>query len=367
MKIVANRRSLLAALTLAAQAVPSGSRLYKEVLANVLITADPNHSTLYATDMEVAIKSEFGAEVEEGGSVLAPANLLRSILRELPDDSVLLETNKQILKVRGQSSKHDVPTAPTGEFPALPAPKWDATVAVTPCILASHLKAVTTQADQADGKYAYGCVRFGIEPGLLSLFAMDGRAMGFAEMPVAEKCEAVALLQKKTARMICGLEGTDAASLSISQNWLSIEFGGSQITGRLSEGRLPPPRNIPALARFSKAFSTQIAPSQLQSLIRRTCVALPDAQVGPRLAMKSDKGSLLLECSVGGVQSDSQMPCAYEGELDMLLNWQYLLEGLGGFCLFGDEPVQIEGDPQWGLKLSRDSLTYVFGALEEKE
>lgn len=365
MKIIANRQSLLHALTLAAQAVPT--RLIKEVLANVLITADPNHCTVYATDMDVVAKRSFFAEVESPGSVLVPANLLRAILKESPDDSINLEVSKQILKVRGASIKHDIATTAADEFPALPDPKWDVTFEISTKQFLAHLKAIVTQADTADAKLAYSCIRIEVGEGALSLFALDGNAMGFATLEVESAGSAIALLPKRSARLFSAIDDEGQASVSISQNWMSATVAESKVMARLGEGRLPAPKNIPALAKWAAGgFAADVIPSSIVSLIRRACVSTPDAVNGPRAILAAANGDLILRCTVGGTESESRIPCASEGSFELYFNWQYILNAISGISVLGDDPVRIEAS-EAGLRISREALVFLVMALEVKE
>ena len=87
------------------------------ILANVLIDAKGSEVRLAATDLEVGLKSRCAAKVEKPGSLTLPAKKLFEIVKALPDTDVLIQEDKNGVKVaaeRFESRLHDhVP----GRFP----------------------------------------------------------------------------------------------------------------------------------------------------------------------------------------------------------------------------------------------------------
>src|SRR5262249_1714249 len=59
------------------------------ILANLLLTADKNGIQLMASDLEVALRIQTGAEVKKPGTVTVPAKKIFEIVRSLPDISTL--------------------------------------------------------------------------------------------------------------------------------------------------------------------------------------------------------------------------------------------------------------------------------------
>lgn len=344
MKIYANRESLSSALNLGLRAVPTTTP--KPVLANALIVAESGRCTLQATDMEVAVKAGFDARVESHGSVLAPASLLRTILRECPDESILLEDNKQTLRVCGHSFKHDIPTTSVDEFPAMPTVEWSAVVEVPEAMFSACLKAVSPQADQQDSRYVLNCVYFDLSKSRLSLVATDGRCLAATEMAVTSDPDcnaAMALVPMKSARILSSLDSKLPLKLSFASNWIALESGENQVLCRLAEGRFPRWRDI--LAKHSGTeFSANAILSQLAALIRLTCIAAPDAGDGPKAQLIFKDGDVTVRCEAAGIDADSRMPCVASKDREFSFNWKFLLRVASCFDLFGDEPVQLSFD-----------------------
>ena len=58
------------------------------VTQNVLLTTDQSRLKLTATNLEIAISTWIGAQIEREGSVTIPARLLTEFVNQLPDDKI---------------------------------------------------------------------------------------------------------------------------------------------------------------------------------------------------------------------------------------------------------------------------------------
>ncbi|MEM9153574.1 MAG: DNA polymerase III subunit beta, partial [Cyanobacteria bacterium P01_F01_bin.33] len=91
MKLVCAQSDLSQTLAAASRAV--ASRPTHPILANVLLEADPTTNTLAMTgfDLNLGIRSECAAQVEEGGRTTLPARLLNDIVSRLPNADLTFE------------------------------------------------------------------------------------------------------------------------------------------------------------------------------------------------------------------------------------------------------------------------------------
>ena len=93
MKIIANKETLLKALSCVSGIITQRPTL--PILSNVLIeTKGDNIVVLTSTDMEIGVSKQIGATVEEEGSITIPARKLLDIVRELPENEVVVSVSK---------------------------------------------------------------------------------------------------------------------------------------------------------------------------------------------------------------------------------------------------------------------------------
>ena len=114
MKIQADRRELLDALTAACKAVPGRTTI--PILNNALLRADGETLTCAGTDLSIAITASLAATGEPGETTVG-ANLLRGVIRAAADGPVTLESGDDALSVTCSGRHYALNTIPAEDFP----------------------------------------------------------------------------------------------------------------------------------------------------------------------------------------------------------------------------------------------------------
>ena len=83
MKITCLREDLKRGLSIVARAVSSRSML--PITQNVLLSTEQSMLRISATDLNIAMTTWIGAQVESEGSVAVPARLLSEFVNSLPE------------------------------------------------------------------------------------------------------------------------------------------------------------------------------------------------------------------------------------------------------------------------------------------
>ena len=99
-----------------------GSRATMPILSNVLIEAEEGHISLTTTNLDLGIRCRIKADVSEPGGITLPVRKLATIVRELPQNDVFIETgdNNQA-KITSGGSLFKIMGISTEEFPPLPS------------------------------------------------------------------------------------------------------------------------------------------------------------------------------------------------------------------------------------------------------
>ena len=118
MKFEADKDVLAEAVNFVVRLLPQRASL--PILSGVLIEAKDNEITLSVFDYEVSAKSTINASVSENGTVLVLGKLLSEIVNKLPKDQVIFELVDNKVNVSSASSKFNLLTMPTSEYPELP-------------------------------------------------------------------------------------------------------------------------------------------------------------------------------------------------------------------------------------------------------
>src|SRR5580700_9053065 len=134
------RKELFEAVQTVGHAVSGRSTL--PILSHILIQAEDNGLRLIATDLELGISCRIKAQVQEGGSLTAPARTLTEVLGNLPDKSdVALSVDKShTVRVHCERSDYKILGLPAEEYPRLPEVKDAAAFAIPQAVLRDMIR-----------------------------------------------------------------------------------------------------------------------------------------------------------------------------------------------------------------------------------
>jgi DNA polymerase-3 subunit beta len=118
MELVVRKADLLRELQLLQGIVER--KITKPVLGNLLVEAGENELRLFATDLDVGMRSRCEASVSRPGSVTIPAKKLFEIVRALPDTDVRIEEDQNAVRVAADRFDSRMATEPVEEYPLFP-------------------------------------------------------------------------------------------------------------------------------------------------------------------------------------------------------------------------------------------------------
>jgi len=119
MKFRCSQQELTKALNTVQKAVSNRTTL--PVLKGILINAYSDGTILItASDLEISIKKELKASVEEEGSVVVISKLFCDIIRKLPDEDIVIEkVDSNSIEIKTNSSEFEVICLPVEDFPKI--------------------------------------------------------------------------------------------------------------------------------------------------------------------------------------------------------------------------------------------------------
>jgi len=90
------------------------------ILEGILINAKDNTLKFTATDLDLGIETYINANVVEEGSIVVKSSLFGEIIRKLPNDTVMIETNGNNIIIKCQKSEFMLVGNNYEDFPKLP-------------------------------------------------------------------------------------------------------------------------------------------------------------------------------------------------------------------------------------------------------
>lgn len=117
MKIEINVSNIANKLSFLNHAVSSKSQL--PILLNISLETKDGKLRLSSTDLEIGIETSIPATIFEEGGITVPARTFTELVNSLPDSTITLQTNDNILEVIGKKTRSVFQTISRSDFPKL--------------------------------------------------------------------------------------------------------------------------------------------------------------------------------------------------------------------------------------------------------
>ena len=140
MKFITLVDNLKKAVTLAERI--TGKNLTLPVLSNILLASNKNKIYISATDLELGIKLAVSGKMEGEGKIAIPVKIFSSFLTNLSEEKVILEEEKNILRVRTERYEADFQGVDASDFPIIPSVKTEKYIEIEKDILGKAIEQV---------------------------------------------------------------------------------------------------------------------------------------------------------------------------------------------------------------------------------
>ena len=223
-----------------------GTRATMPILSNVLIEAKEDHITLTTTNLDLGIRCKIQAEVTEPGAITLPVRKMATIVSNLPNLDVDIETypNHQARIASGPSSLYRIMGISSEEFPPLPGFDDQHNYVLEQSDLVRMLKSVSYAQSTDETRYIMNGVFFNFDLDRMTLAATDGRRLAVIskEMEVSDENVGSLILPAKTVAEVERLLG-QGGTVRIAFNNRQVAFEIStlkkeQIADKYSESGL---------------------------------------------------------------------------------------------------------------------------------
>ena len=237
-----------------------GIRATMPILSNVLIQAKDDAIGLTTTNLDLGIRCKIKASISEKGGITLPVRKLATIVRELPNLEVEVETSpKYHAKITSGGSHFRMMGIGEDEFPALPTFNDDHAFTLSQADMAQMLKSVSYAQSTDETRYIMNGVFFNFDDGKLTLAATDGRRLAVIsnEMDISDDNVGHLILPAKTVGEVERLVGQGKeVRIAFSDRQVAFEFdtegdeqssgliGGTYLVSKVVEGNYPNYRQV---------------------------------------------------------------------------------------------------------------------------
>jgi len=317
-----------------------GSRATMPILSNVLIEAEEGHISLTTTNLDLGIRCRIKADVSDPGGITLPVRKLATIVRELPQNEVFIETgdNNQA-KITSGGSLFKIMGISTEEFPPLPTFENRHVFELSQTEIVSMLKSVSYGQSNDENRYILNGVYFNFADAKLTLVATDGRRLALTALDteISEDNAGSLILPAKTVAELERLMGKgEKVKIAFNDRQaafeISIDDTGDTglvdhlyLVSKIVEGNYP---NYRQVIPKETEHRVKIERELMLECVHRAALVTSDKSNSVKLKMSKN----LLEISGSSSEfgeSHESMAIAYDGpEVQVAFNPQFLMEPL---------------------------------------
>jgi len=152
MRLSCLQENLSPGLSIVGRAVATRTTL--PITQNVLISTDQSRLKLSATNLEIAISTWIGAQIEEEGSITVPARLLTELVGSLPPERIALSTANQPTRLDVECARFNahINGADAEDFPPIPTVESGVMGRIEPQALSNAISRVAFAAATEDSR-----------------------------------------------------------------------------------------------------------------------------------------------------------------------------------------------------------------------
>jgi len=327
MKIEVGKNTLLNGIQKVQNVISSKSTL--PILSNILIEAQQNKLKLTATDLDIGISCSVPVDIQEPGIITIPAKRFGDIIKELPDDSVSINTKKNnLVIIETKSCQFKIMGLPCEDFPKLPEFKEGGVIEIEQPVLKEMLELTSFAVSLDETRYILNGILFKINQNKLTLVATDGKRLAIIERELKQDTEKdlqIIVPLKTIQELNRNLQDDGELSMLLGNNQALFDLGAAVIISRLIEGEFPDYQQvIPPAAENKVNVSRE---NFLLAVKRAALLSTPDYQA---VKLEVFKNKLVVSKSTPDVgESREEISMEYQGkEIAIGFNPNYLIDVL---------------------------------------
>lgn len=338
MKIICNKSDLVKGVSIVSKAVPSKTTM--PILECILIDATTNIIKFTANDMELGIETVVPGEIHEKGLIAIDAKIFSEIVRKLPDNEVVIETqaNLQTL-ITCEKAKFNISGKSGEEFSYLPYIEKENPVELSQFTLKEIIRqTIFTISDHDSNKLMTGEL-FEINENILKLVALDGHRISIRKVELSSAYEnKKVIVPGKTlievSKILSG-EAENKVCIYFTSNHIVFEFDQTVVVSRLIEGEY---FRIDQMLSSDYETKVTINKKEMLNCIDRATLLVKEGDKKPIIIhIGDDSMELKIQSQLGSM--DEEISITKEGK-DLLIgfNPKFLMDALR---VIDDEEIDI--------------------------
>ena len=239
MKIICNKSNLLNGASIVSKAVPSKTTM--PILECILIDASKDIIKLTANDMDLGIDTVIEGEIADPGIIALEAKLFLEIVRKLPDNDVIIETDQGLNTfITCEKANFHIVGKPADDFAYLPQIERNNPIVISQFSLKEIIRQTIFSISDNDSNKMMGGELFEINEDVLKVVSLDGHRISIRNNTMKNAYDpAKVIVPGKTlleiSKILTG-EADKDVHIYFAQKHIIFEFDQTVVVSRLIEG-----------------------------------------------------------------------------------------------------------------------------------
>lgn len=305
MKLICGKSNLLQGVNIVSKAVPT--RTTMAILECILIDASTNEIKLTANDMELGIETRIEGDIIERGVIALDAKIFSEIVRKLPDNDVVIETDSSFkTTITCEKAKFDIIGKSGEDFSYIPYIERNEAINISQFTLKEVIRqTIFSIADNDNNKLMTGEL-FEIKEQQLKVVSLDGHRISIRNIELKDSYDyKKVIVPGKTLQEVSKIlpgNTEDEVSIFLSDNHIIFEFDKTVVVSRLIEGEY---FKIDQMLSSDYETKIKINKRELLSCIDRATLLVKEGDKKPIIMNISD-GNMNLKISsfIGSMNED---------------------------------------------------------------
>ncbi len=239
MKFICSKLNLLHGVNIVSKAVPT--RTTMAILECILIDASANEIKLTANDMELGIETKIEGEILERGIIALDAKIFSEIVRKLPDNDVVIETDSSFkTTITCEKAKFNIIGKSGEDFSYIPFVERNEPVTMSQFTLKEVIRQTIFSISDNDNNKLMTGELFEIEENSLKVVSLDGHRISIRNIELKDNYHhKKVVVPGKTLQEISKIlpgNAEDNVNIFLTEKHIIFEFDQTTVVSRLIDG-----------------------------------------------------------------------------------------------------------------------------------
>ena len=338
MKLICSKNELLKSVNISLKAVPSKTTM--PILECILIDATASEIIFTSNDMELGIETKVKGSIVEKGQIALNAKLFSEIVRKLPENDVIIETDKNLnTTITCEKAKFSIPGKSGEDFAYLPVTEKNDCIQLSQFTLKEVIRQTIFSISPNESNKLMTGELFEIKNNILRVVSLDGHRIAIRKIALKDEYEnRKIVVPGKTLNEISKIlsgEVEDQVKIYFTPNHVVFEFDDTVVVSRLIEGEY---FRIDQMLSSDYATKVKINKREFLSCMDRATLFVKEGEKKPIIINIEDESmELNIQSQIGSMKEDIDI--AKEGKDIMIgFNPKFLIDALK---VIDDEEVYV--------------------------